>query len=131
MLGGTDGWLPTDYTQLTAAPKVTLSGKTLSWEADDQVRSYVIFKDGAYLTNTTETSYTVTEDGIYTIRTANEMGGLSTEEARIAVGVEDGISAIENEGLNTKTSIYNLAGQRVDQTYKGLVIKNGKNTFQK
>ena len=131
VLGGTDGWLPTDYTQLTAAPKVTLSGKTLSWEADDQVRAYVIFKDGAYLTNTTETSYTVTEDGIYTIRTANEMGGLSTEEARIAVGVEDGISAIENEGLNTKTSIYNLAGQRVDQTYKGLVIKNGKTTFQK
>ena len=47
------------------------------------------------------------------------------------MGVEDGISAIENEGLNTKTSIYNLAGQRVDQTYKGLVIKNGKTTFQK
>jgi hypothetical protein len=27
--------------------------------------------------------------------------------------------------------IYNLAGQRVDSSYKGLVIKNGKKAIQK
>ena len=29
-------------------------------------------------------------------------------------------------GLVQPTEIYNLAGQRVDEHYKGIVIKNGK-----
>ena len=128
VLSGTDGWLPTDYTQLTKAPVVTVSGKTLSWESDDQVRCYVIFKDGQYLDNTIETSYTVAEDGIYTIRTANDMGGLSTEATSVTVG-ETAIN-VQRSTFNVQHATFNLSGQRVGDSYKGIVIMNGKKTFR-
>ena len=130
VLSGTDGWLPTDYTVLTKVPQVTVNGKTLSWEADDQVRCYVIFKDGKYLDNITETTYTVAEDGVYTIRTANDMGGLSTEAASVSVG-ETSIDALEAAGLTKTTATYNLAGQKVTDSYKGIVIRNGKKMMSK
>ena len=126
VLSGTDGWLPTDYTVLTNAPVVIVNGKTLSWEADSQVRCYVIFKDGQYLANTTETSYTVAEDGVYTIRTANDMGGLSTDVTSVTVGAT-GINEMQNmRHAEHETCFYNLRGQRVGDSYKGLVIMNGK-----
>lgn len=76
VLGGTDSWLPTDYTYETAAPVVSASGNTISWNAVDDARCYVIFKDGEYLANQTGTSYDITSAGVYTVRAANEMGGL-------------------------------------------------------
>lgn len=36
-----------------------------------------------------------------------------------------GISSIEAENANSN-KMYNLAGQRVDKNYKGIVIKDGK-----
>ena len=125
VLSGTDGWLPTDYTVLTKAPVVTVNGKTLSWEADDQVRCYVIFKDGQYVANTTETSYTVADEGLYTIRTANDMGGLSTEATSVVVG-ETAINALRNGAMDFTGARYNMNGQRVNDSYKGIVIVNGK-----
>jgi hypothetical protein len=39
----------------------------------------------------------------------------------------DGIKSIENSELRTENSdYYNLAGQKVDAGYKGIVIRNGK-----
>ena len=43
----------------------------------------------------------------------------------------DGIRSIENGKLNIETSAYNLAGQRVDNDYKGIVIVNGKKMLNK
>ncbi len=130
VLSGTDGWLPTDYTVLTAAPVVTVDGKTLTWAADDQVRTYVIFKDGEYLANTTETTYTVAEDGVYTIRTANEMGGLSKDETRVTVGA-NALEKVKAEDAQNGKAFYNLSGQKVNDSYKGIVIVNGKKLVSK
>jgi len=130
VLGGTDGWLPTDYTALPAAPVVTVSGNTLSWTTDDQVRTYVIFKDNHYLANTTESSYNVEEDGEYTIRTANEMGGLSVDATTVTVGNGDGISQIKVDRMDSNAT-YNLNGQRVSKNYKGLIIEGGKKRMNK
>ena len=130
VLSGTDGWLPTDYTLLTKTPVVTVNGKTLSWEADDQVRCYVIFKDGQYLANTIETSYTVTENGVYTIRTANDMGGLSTDATSVTVSAT-GISALRSDSLTFTDARYNMNGQRVGSNYRGIVITNGKKTVNR
>ena len=44
---------------------------------------------------------------------------------------EPGISVVKNEAADAATSVFNLAGQRVSRDYKGLVIKNGKKTFNK
>lgn len=42
-----------------------------------------------------------------------------------------GISAIDTAKPVQNDVIYNLAGQKVDNSYKGVVIKNGKKFFQK
>lgn len=84
VLGGTDSWLPTDYTTVMDAPEVAASGSTISWDAVDDARCYVIFKDGEYLTNQTETSYDITAAGVYTVRAANEMGGLGETSDEMA-----------------------------------------------
>ena len=76
VLGGTDSWLPTEYTTIMDAPVVSLSSNTLSWTAVADALCYVIFKNGEYLTNLTGTSYELTAEGLYTVRAANEMGGL-------------------------------------------------------
>ena len=86
VLGGTDSWLPTDYTYETAAPVVSASGNTISWDAVDDARCYVIFKDGEYLANQTETSYDITSSGVYTVRAANEMGGLGATSNAVVSG---------------------------------------------
>ena len=85
VLGGIDSWLPTDYTKEVAAPVVSLNSSTLSWTAVDDARCYVIFKDGEYLTNQTATSYEMAEEGIYTVRAANEMGGLGAASTSIVL----------------------------------------------
>ena len=46
-------------------------------------------------------------------------------------GETDGIGSIENGKLNIETSVYNLAGQKVDAAYKGIVIVNGKKYVRK
>ena len=83
VLGGTDSWLPTDYTTVVDAPAVSLSGSTLSWTAVGDARCYVIFKNGEYLANQTTTSYELADEGIYTVRAANEMGGLGAEATAV------------------------------------------------
>lgn len=48
-------------------------------------------------------------------------------DEEIAAGINDAISAL----VNDNAPMYNLAGQKVDNSYKGVVIKNGKKFFQK
>lgn len=129
VLGGTDGWLPTDYTQLTKAPRATVNGGIISWENDPQVRCTVIFKDGQYVGNTAENRFTVSETGTYTLRTANEMGGLSTEETTVVVETT-GIDQLKS-CPSASNACYNLQGQRVGAAHKGIVIVNGKKIVRK
>jgi hypothetical protein len=124
VLGGTDGWLPTDYTTLTKAPKAVANGPVISWENDPQVRCTVVFKDGKYVGNTADNSFIVSEVGTYTLRTANEMGGLSTEEAIVEV-VSTGIDVVKASPV-ANGLWYNLSGQRVGKGYKGIVIVEGR-----
>ena len=43
-----------------------------------------------------------------------------------SVPVTDGISMIENAGADADASWYNLCGQRVSRSYKGIVVANGR-----
>ena len=49
--------------------------------------------------------------------------------SKVLVGGNSGINAVKYTN-NTNNVIYNLAGQKVDNNYKGLVIKNGKKMIQ-
>ena len=42
-----------------------------------------------------------------------------------------GINGIDADDADDNAPIYNLAGQKVDKNYKGVVIKNGKKIYQK
>lgn len=46
------------------------------------------------------------------------------------VGGSDGIASVKAE-LDADAPIYNLAGQKVDKSFKGVVIQNGKKMIQK
>ena len=47
----------------------------------------------------------------------------TTGELIDGVGI---VNADDNDNLNASKGIYNLAGQKVGESYKGIVIKNGK-----
>lgn len=77
VLGGSDSWDAISETKLCAAPEqVTIQENTLSWQAVADARSYVIFKNGEYLGNTTSTSFTIDGAGNYAVCAANKNGGL-------------------------------------------------------
>lgn len=78
--------------------------------------SGISFADG----KTVETKLAVSNAGWYYVYEIT----LGTEET--LAGIKTVKTAKAGNGL-----IYNLAGQRVDDSYKGLVIKNGQKMIQK
>lgn len=67
--------------------------------------------------------------------TASGLAGLTTANARSAyfMGIDDestGIESLQNEN-NQKSTVYNLQGQRVMDSQKGLLIVNGKKMIRK
>jgi hypothetical protein len=97
--------------------------------------AFAIFKNGELVSGilgTDVTSYAIdidTETDILEIRAANGRGGFG--EAKV-VTIATGISEV-NTNLNDEGNLptYNLNGQRVDSSYKGVVIKNGKKVIVK
>lgn len=125
VLGGSDSWEAIDETKQCAAPAhVAQRGSTLSWDAVDGARCYVIFKDGAYVDNTTATSYDIDATANYSVCAVNQNGGLGAKS-----GTATGIKNIEQEDSTNKI-YYNLAGQRTNDAH-GIVIMKGKKFVHK
>ncbi len=122
VMGSTDGWDPTEYTEQAAAPQnVTLSGTTLTWDNSNYVLCYAICKNGSVIDFTTDNSYTVTDtSATYSVRAANEMGGLGEATVAEVTGIKE---LMATDGDILRTSYYNLQGARVSNAYKGVVIK--------
>lgn len=76
-----EGWNPKQYMQTPGTTMATLDGTTLSWNAIDGAAGYLIFVNGVYLAQTTETSVSVTTaaDGVYTVRGVGHYGSISAE----------------------------------------------------
>ena len=79
--------------------------------------SGISFADG----NTVKTRLCISKAGWYYIYNVT----LMSQDAYKAAGISAVKAAKTGNGL-----VYNLAGQRVDASYKGLVIKNGKKAIQ-
>lgn len=125
---GTD-WNPQALTEQLTAPVVSVSGNdVLSWSAVPGAIGYAIVKDGNVIDFTTATSYNHSEYGAgnFSIRVANERGGLGAPSS-----VVSGIQGIVYDTLDNNAPKYNTAGQRVDSSYKGVVIQNGRKFIQK
>ena len=89
VIGGTDAFDAPAYTKQTAAPeKVAANAGRLTWGKVDDARCYAVFKDGEYVGNTTDCYFTAIEEGSYTVRAANEMGGLGAESVAVELSLK-------------------------------------------
>jgi len=130
VLCGTDSWdAATAAVQCEAPANVVLNDGKISWDAVGDALCYVIFKDGAYFANTTDCNYAVSEEATYTVKAANTMGGLG------AMSKEPILTSISKNGISIPSAnsviVYNILGQQVSPTTKGLVIINGRKYIQK
>ena len=129
-------WDPTLLTEQAPVPaNVTIDGNTLSWDNSDYVLCYAICKDGDVVAFTTENTFdvsTLTADAgakalaaesatAWTIRAANEMGGLSEASEKATEGT--GIRQLDAAANTEKTDFYNAAGQKVSAHTHGILLK--------
>lgn len=133
VLGGDDEWDPTLATeQAPQAANVKCDGSVLTWDASQYASLWAICADGEVIDFTTENSYSLSAPAAvaaqdkadakeieYSVRAANEMGGLGEAVvAGNAVSISDIVA-----GEVVSVEVYNLQGIRVDASAKGLVIK--------
>jgi hypothetical protein len=132
VLGGEDSYDPTTLTAQVPAPEVTAEGENLSWEDNTNASCYVIFRDGVYLTNQVETTFTAAESGVYTVRAANGRGGLGIASNEVTISTSTGIEELRSEQKPATEGVaFDLAGRRVRRTNSGLLIIEGKKRIVK
>ena len=102
VLGGTDAWDAAALAAQVSAPaNIAASGYTITWNAVADALLYAVFKDGAYLANTTSTSYTADAAGTYTVKAANRFGGLGEASAAVTVEEYNYVRVFTHKKLNT------------------------------
>ena len=126
-----------DYNDLVVVKGVKIKRETGYWAYSDENKARIWagnFGISTGLKSSTKLDgklFTVT--GIYS---TNVLNNNLIKELNVTKAVEEytetGIKQIANGQEPTATSTtYNMAGQRVDTSYKGLVIKNGKKHMSK
>ena len=130
-------WQPTLLTEQAPVPAaISVQGVTLTWDNSDYTMLWAVCKNDSVVAFTTKPTFTATESGTYTVRAANEMGGLSAASNGIVITDEmiSGISAtLNDEGkIRNDNAIYDLQGRRVSaKAKKGFYIINGRKAFVK
>lgn len=111
-------WMPGEKTVQAIAPVVVAEGNTLSWPAVDGAIQYAVFKDGKFVTLTSEPSYISEGEGNFTVRAANAMGGFGEESS-----VVTDITKLNGESVSvTSVTIYSLNGQKQAKLQRGVNI---------
>lgn len=140
-------WAPAELTVQMDAPDAEMSDGTITWSPVDDAIAYALFKNDELLGITTETSFDTNTDSeahsaprkaegddVYTIRAANLRGGFGEAKTiEVATGIE-GVST--EKGKVVSTTYYNVAGARVSDSAKGVLLKvekleNGKTVTTK
>lgn len=123
VMGQDDDWDPTAATEQASAPSnVKLNGTTLAWDNNDYALLWAVCKNGKVVDFTITPSYIVDDaSATWSVRAANEMGGLS--EATV-VGQGTGIRNITSatEAAVIKTAIYAADGTQLSNLQKGINI---------
>ena len=121
-------WTPAQHAAQLTAPTPDLSGQTLAWKPVEGALCYAIVKNGSVVAFTTATTYTVTDTSAqYAIRVANQMGGLSKPSSNATTGITN----VDADGSDANAPQYNVAGQRVNASAKGIVIRSGRKFVNK
>ncbi len=128
VVGGTDNWQPRQQTEQVQAPVISGNSTAIQWANNNYVLCWAIYKNGSFVQFTTQNSYefpvTDSKDDIYTVRAANEMGGLSSNSNSFSPKTV-GIQQIDNSNGNIVTQrFYTLDGKRIYSldNFKGFVI---------
>ena len=122
IMGQDDDWDPTAATEQASAPtNVKLNGTTLAWDNNDYALLWAVCKNGKVVDFTITPSYIVDDaSATWSVRAANEMGGLS--EATV-VGQGTGIRNITSATAAViKTAIYAADGTQLSNLQKGINI---------
>lgn len=122
VMGQDDDWDPTAATEQASAPSnVKLNGTTLAWDNNDYALLWAVCKNGKVVDFTITPSYIVDDaSATWSVRAANEMGGLS--EATV-VGQGTGIRNITSATAAViKTAIYAADGTQLSNLQKGINI---------
>lgn len=125
VMGADDDWDPASYTEQAPAPaNVALENGLLSWDNSDYVSCWAVCKNGKVIAFTIEPQFEVGVNRageVYSVRAANEMGGLG--EAVAVGGATSAIDGISTEEAVVSTVYYNLQGMRVSEGTQGVLIK--------
>ena len=128
-------WDPTEATEQASAPaNVKIENSVITWDNSDYVLLWAICKDGKVIDFTTEPTYTVDDaTATYSVRAANEMGGLG--EATVAVDAASIEGLIAGQPV-LSTEIFNANGLQQNKLQQGLNIvrttyANGVVTIEK
>ena len=112
--------------------KDTYSGEDVAYKiVESDGTTEVTVKDGQLDTKTYGAIIVNVEAGVkYAIGLAGSKMGFYGFKYEVSEGGDvDGITAVKVAQANDDV-IYNLAGQKVSESYKGVVIKNGKKSIQ-
>ncbi|MBO4444474.1 MAG: Ig-like domain-containing protein [Bacteroidaceae bacterium] len=126
VMGDSDGWDPTEATEQASAPEgVTLQEGMMTWDTSEHVLCWAVCKDGNVVDFTTTASYAVgAEPGVWTVRAANEMGGLSEPSAAVDTSVMPPSAAVSDK-------LYDLSGRETSPHTRGVKIAQKKKFFVK
>ena len=123
VMGQDDDWDPTAATEQASAPtNVKLNGTTLAWDNNDYALLWAVCKNGKVVDFTIKPTYLVDDaSATWSVRAANEMGGLSEATAAVlGTGIQNITSA--TDAAVTKTAIYAADGTQLSNLQKGINI---------
>lgn len=88
--------------------------------------------EGAYISKVLKTNEGETgKSTLYITITSNDLQKSNCFEVAITDKTATGIFNIKSDSNTTSSTLYNLAGQQVSNSYKGIIIKNGKKYINK
>jgi len=128
VLGGSDAWQPTLYTDQASSPVISGAGNTINWADNNYVLCWAVFKNDVFVEFVTTNSYTIpssVSSGLYTVRAANEMGGLSAVSNTYNYSsITTVINIADNNPQIVSQTYYTIDGKRLNTVngFKGTVI---------
>jgi len=119
-------WQPTLLTEQAPVPTdVQVNDGIISWTGSNYALLYAIVKDGNVIDFTTEPTYKAMENGKYSIRAANGMGGLSEASDVVVVTNVTGINEhtiADGATAVASVEVFTLDGKRINTLQKGINI---------
>ena len=99
-------------------------------QGNGTVTGYKVYRDGNYVTTVTSPSYTDTHGGEHTYNVTVVTGKGESKFSNTA-SVSTGINSMESKAEGQHDATYNMAGQQVNNSYKGIIIRKGRKIIRK